>query len=297
MRGFRSAKEGLRDPRTAYTFLVVVSIALFIMGGVSRRLTKNLDAERLASERRALTLCADSLDGYLTAEDDNGRLAGALRFGDAAASLDCADRVKTALTALSHELDEADAENLRRLSALFRRLAATEYADADAAREGVSGSLLGSGYGLDDHIKSEPADNPPYTPPTDDVSKRRENLAAKRAEELASALFGSPARLMRFNRTGEGFVISGGNYRAVFSTWDGHLTSFFCARAGSSGGHPSPDIRILMGYDISRGILRQVTGQTGGYTAVRVMVGGRTARAVYDAAGRLCAFREESDEK
>lgn len=72
MRGFRSAKEGLRDPRTAYTFLVVVSIALFIMGGVSRRLTKNLDAERLASERRALTLCADSLDGYLTAEDDNG---------------------------------------------------------------------------------------------------------------------------------------------------------------------------------------------------------------------------------
>ena len=52
-----------------------------------------------------------------------------------------------------------------------------------------------------------------------------------------------------------------------------------------------------MGYDISRGILRQVTGQTGGYTAVRVMVGGRTARAVYDAAGRLCAFREESDEK
>ncbi|MFQ9149872.1 MAG: hypothetical protein ACLR5G_17155 [Eubacteriales bacterium] len=80
MRGFRSAKEGLRDPRTAYTFLVVVSIALFIMGGVSRRLTKNLDAERLASERRALTLCADSLDGYLTAEDDNGRLAGALRF-------------------------------------------------------------------------------------------------------------------------------------------------------------------------------------------------------------------------
>lgn len=297
MRGFRSAKEGLRDPRTAYTFLVVVSIALFIMGGVSRRLTKDLDAERLASERRALTLCADSLDGYLTAEDDNGRLAGALRFGDAAALLDCTDRVKTALAALSRELDEAGDENLRRLSALFRKLAAIEYADADAAREDVSGTLLGSGYGLDDYIKSEPMDDTTYTPPTDDVSKRRENLAAKRAKELASALFGSPAKLMRLIRTGEGFIISGGNYRAVFSTWDGRLTSFFCARTGGSDGQPSPDIRILMGYDTSRGMLRQVTSGTGGYTAVRVMVGGRTATAVYDAAGRLCAFREESDEK
>ena len=205
--------------------------------------------------------------------------------------------MKTALAALSRELDEADAGDLRRLSALFRRLAAIEYADADAAREDVSGTLLGSGYGLDGYIKAEPADDPPYTPPTDDVSKRRENLAEKRAEELASALFGSPARLMRFNKTGEGFVISGGNYRAVFSSWDGHLTSFFCARTGGSDGQPSPDIRILMGYDTSRGMLRQVTSGTGGYTAVRVMVGGRTARAVYDAAGRLCAFCEESDEK
>ena len=205
--------------------------------------------------------------------------------------------MKTALAALSRELDEAGDENLRRLSALFRKLAAIEYADADAAREDVSGTLLGSGYGLDDYIKSEPMDDTTYTPPTDDVSKRRENLAAKRAKELASALFGSPAKLMRLIRTGEGFIISGGNYRAVFSTWDGRLTSFFCARTGGSDGQPSPDIRILMGYDTSRGMLRQVTSGIGCYTAVRVMVGGRTATAVYDAAGRLCAFREESDEK
>lgn len=297
MRGFRSTKDGLRDPRTAYTFLIVISVALFIMGGVSRRLTYDLDRERLTSGRRALTLCADSLDEYLTAEDDKGRLTGALRFSNAAASLDCTDRVKTALSALSDRLDGADAGDLRRLSVLFRRLAATEYTDAAAAREDVSATLLSPGCVLAGYLTAEPVDDIQYTEPTDDVSKRRENLAEKRAEELAAALFGAPARLMRLSRTGEGFVVSGGNYRAVFSAWDGHLTGFFCARSGGGDGQPSPDIRILMGYDTTRGMLKQVTSRTGGYTAVRVMVGGRTARAVYDASGRLCAFAEESDEK
>lgn len=310
---FRSTRDGLRDIRSAYLFLSALSLALFIMGGISRRLMIELDARELEHERRTLTLCADSLDRFLSAESETDRLGEALRFGNSAAALDCTDDTRNALLALAEELEE-DAKSagvqstdsfegvrlimysedmLRNLSDGFYMLASMEYDSAEAARKTVSETLMRPEYRLT-FIMTELPLSPPDEQPVTDALERQKKFAAGKARELAAKIFGASASVMKLKETDECFRMNGANYSAMFSKTDGHLMRLVYIRLGQVEGVSAQDAVDLIALKKSEIPERSISSEACGYVSEEIVLPGRLIRAVYDSGGRLCALGEET---
>lgn len=311
---FRSTRDGLRDIRSAYLFLSALSLALFIMGGISRKLTIELDAQELYSERKTLIACADSLDRFLSAEDTADRFGEALRFGNSVAALDCNEETRNALLALAKELAE-DAKSgsvqsnvsfegtmrfmaysedmLKNLSDCFYLLASTEYGSAEDARKNVSETLMRPEYRLT-FILTEQSLPPSSEQPASDVLERQKRFAAGKARELAAKIFGTSASVMKLEETEDCFRMDGANYSALFSKNDGHLLRLVYIRLGSVDGVRGQDAIDLIALKKSEMPERSIALMACGYISEDIILPGRQIRAVYDSGGRLCAFGEET---
>ena len=280
MRGFRSSRESLSDPRITLMFILALILLLGAAGMLAFRADARLRQYELEACRGVMAECADSLHAWTDAADDDARLAAALRFGSAAARLPD-NPARDALFTFADRLragDDTAAADAGTLAGTFSLLAAFDYPEAAMAYAALDDALA--------------AFFPAESSPAETAAAELTEYSRTVAERAVKTLFGDQVAC-RLSEDGSAWVAETENLRVIFSGFDGRLESFVYIRLGDT-----PDVRCTeaelveraqtfagrLGLRITEG---RAADRLGGFTAVELDSRTDTYRAVLDAAGRV----------
>ncbi len=230
MRSFRKDSENLRDTRIAYTFLLSLALVCAILGIVATQLGGDLQKSEMQSTYEALTLCADALEAWSSADSAGERYAASLRFENAAVGLPSEVELEPILSLADYMRMGRSAEGrVRAFADTFALLSSIDYTSGAEARRIIAETLGGVSDEIFGEVNTKPAVQTQLQPP--------EVLAytKKVAQRTVKTLFGGNAvGLELIESEGGSWITETENLRMSFSGADGSLEGFVYIRVGDA---------------------------------------------------------------
>ncbi len=291
MRSFRKNSENLRDTRIAYTFLLSLTLLCVILGTVATRLGDDLKKRELRDYYEALTLCADALDAWCTAEGAQARYEASVRFEAAAVGLPSEARLGEILSLADYMRMGASSEGrVRAFADTFALLSSIDYTSEAEARRiisetlgGVSEKVLG--------VSASNAEAAAQIPPPEVLAYTK-----RVAEGTLKTLFGGNAVGLELS-SGEGgaWITETQNMRMSFSGADGSLDGFVYIRVGNAPSEILNEAERLSAalefYRLTRrafgGASVDCAGEVCGFTLCEITHGEELWHITVDAHGRV----------
>ncbi len=294
MRSFRRDRVNLRDMRISYIFILSLTLICAVMGMIITNQENLIHANELESCHESLTLCADALDEWSAATDDEGRYSASLRFENAVMSLPSEVETAPLLSLVGGMRGNDDsAAYVRALADTFSLLASIDYTDEREARELIALTLEGVSQELG--LKSEPV----LQPTQDEVSIPPEVKAytSTVVKQSIRSLFGKNAGVLEAVLSDEGglWLVENDNLRMSFSASEGSLEEFVYIRLGD---HPSEKVtreeQLSLVCDFYSDMRRtrskisaEPSGEICGFLFARITDGEEIWQSAVDSYGRI----------
>ena len=291
MRSFRRNFENLRDMRITYTFIISFALICAMLAVLASRLDDNLKRSELENYYESLSLCADALEAWSTADGAGERYAASLRFENAAAALPSEVKLEPILSLADYmRMGESAESRVRAFADTFALLSSIEYTDADEARRIIS-ETLGS---VSDKIFAGAAavPNEAVTIPPPEVLSYTKRVA----EGTVKKIFGGNSVGLEPLLSEDGsWVSQTENMRMTFSGADGSLEAFVFIRVGNaSGSAVSEEEAISSALEFYKSTRRGSGGakvvestQACGFAVCDIVDGEEYWRATVDGFGRV----------
>ncbi len=295
MRSFRNNYTNLRDTRIAYIFILSFSFICAVMGMIITHQENLIYVHELEASYESLTLCADALGEWRSAEDDTAKYSAAIRFENAAVRLPSeVEAAPLLMLAEKMRVGECDTSAVSVLADTFMLLSSIDYTDAEEAKEVISSTLNGvnSELGL---IQTEPAMR--SLPDSESIPPEVVQYTRGIVKRSIRSLFGKNAHTLEvvLSETGDLWLAENDNLRMSFSASDGSLEEFVYVRLGDySGKKLTVDERIECAkrfFTDMRRISSDVTAEIGGemseFLLVKLENGEEEWQASVDEYGRI----------
>jgi len=276
MRRFRSDGDNLRDMRISYTMLLSLAVLCTVMGVVLTRLDSKNDTNGLADRYAVLADCADTLNAWEMADNDDERTKAALRFESALTSLPSQVKIEPMIELARDMADgSADLSRVHALADTFWLLSAVDFENDDEARNNIADTLNGVNNVINTEI-SEPA----IAPPPEVLSYTRK-VVRRSVHNIFDGHEGSMEP--ELSDDGGGWTVVADNVRMSFDSNTGSLEAFVFLRIGSA-----PD--TVMNED------ELLDAASDFYKANRRRNGNISVRKVNEMCGFLCAEVTDGDD-
>ncbi|MBQ8250030.1 MAG: hypothetical protein IJY93_09185 [Clostridia bacterium] len=295
MRSFRRDSVNLRDMRISYIFILSLTFICAVMGMIITNQENRIHTNELENCHESLALCADALDEWSAANDDEGRYSASVRFENAVMSLPSEVETEPLLYLASGMRENNDASAyVRALADTFSLLASIDYTDGTEAREliamtleGVSDELgLESAEPATQSLQGEASIPPEVREYTNTVVKQSiRSLFGKNAGTLETVL----------SDEGDLWLVQNDNLRMSFSASDGSLEEFVYIRIGD---HPSEKVseeeQLSLVCDFYSDMRRtrsdvsaEPSGEICGFLLARITDGEEIWQSAVDSYGRI----------
>lgn len=225
MRKFRTASESLRDTKIAYTFLLSLALISLLLGITVTRLDTTLHERELDGYYEALTLCADALQEWSTAEGADMRYGAAIRFERAAALLPSEVELENVISLSDYmQMGDTSAPRVRAYADTFLLLSSLDFESEEEASRVISETLLGVSEALNGSVAIEEKPLPPET------VAYTQNIVKDNMKDL----LGGALRSLEpeFVEDGNVWRAEASNIRLDYSAKDGSLEGFVYIRLG-----------------------------------------------------------------
>lgn len=239
MRPFRRDSVNLRDMRISYIFILSFAFICAVMGIIITSQENRIHTNELENCHESLTLCADALEEWGTAGDDEARYSASVRFKNALMSLPAEVETEPMLM-LANDMREGEsaAVYVQALADTFALLASIDYVDDTEARELIAITL----EGVNAELGLEPTEPASHSLPTDtSVAPEVRQYTRNVVKQSIRSLFGKNASTLETVLSDEGdlWLVENDNLRMSFSASDGALEEFVYIRIGD---HPTQKV-------------------------------------------------------
>lgn len=203
---FRNSKDSLKDIRTAYILIAILSVSLIFLEISVCTKTRTIEEMRVSKNVEAVYECVGSLEGYALSERADERTEYAVTFKNAVMRLNISDELRSKLLDYANKIRYLSGEpNARRLADEFLVIART---DNDAER-------LTEFFGITEEYQNTVCDLP---------QRYLKQAAEYDAGVLAQGICGFPNIFIKDGHP----EVKAYNLWMDFSPTDGGFTEFFC---------------------------------------------------------------------